>query len=199
MRSSPKEIRRRVLQRSLLRRGCAGGPIRGGSGLSSNGGEVRSADLVRVQHVAEVPSRRQQERNGRDALHRHFSEDAIRQSYQLARIEQQDDLATHDRPALVVHVQKCSAHRFAGKRAELGCANAVVGPEQAAGEMGLEQQRLLAVLGQESCPSIVLPFHMEGGSEDVEQACAASRLDRKSTRLNSSHLVISYAVFCLKK
>src|SRR5256885_4907354 len=24
-------------------------------------------------------------------------------------------------------------------------------------------------------------------------------LDRKSTRLNSSHLVISYAVFCLKK
>src|SRR5256885_15516616 len=28
---------------------------------------------------------------------------------------------------------------------------------------------------------------------------AASSQDRKSTRLNSSHLVISYAVFCLKK
>src|SRR5256885_13205443 len=28
---------------------------------------------------------------------------------------------------------------------------------------------------------------------------ARRRLDRKSTRLNSSHLVISYAVFCLKK
>src|SRR2546426_8177513 len=28
---------------------------------------------------------------------------------------------------------------------------------------------------------------------------AARRADRKSTRLNSSHLVISYAVFCLKK
>src|SRR2546426_7839308 len=27
----------------------------------------------------------------------------------------------------------------------------------------------------------------------------ASPTDRKSTRLNSSHLVISYAVFCLKK
>src|SRR2546426_5976533 len=26
-----------------------------------------------------------------------------------------------------------------------------------------------------------------------------STIDRKSTRLNSSHLVISYAVFCLKK
>src|SRR5256885_7422641 len=30
-------------------------------------------------------------------------------------------------------------------------------------------------------------------------AAWASRTDRKSTRLNSSHLVISYAVFCLKK
>src|SRR5205807_5388656 len=33
-------------------------------------------------------------------------------------------------------------------------------------------------------------------------ACApetAAKSDRKSTRLNSSHLVISYAVFCLKK
>src|SRR5256885_11839746 len=28
---------------------------------------------------------------------------------------------------------------------------------------------------------------------------STSRGDRKSTRLNSSHLVISYAVFCLKK
>src|SRR5260221_3902137 len=27
----------------------------------------------------------------------------------------------------------------------------------------------------------------------------AERIDRKSTRLNSSHTVISYAVFCLKK
>src|SRR5256885_4936756 len=27
----------------------------------------------------------------------------------------------------------------------------------------------------------------------------SNRADRKSTRLNSSHLVISYAVFCLKK
>src|SRR2546426_7637733 len=30
-------------------------------------------------------------------------------------------------------------------------------------------------------------------------ALAFARVDRKSTRLNSSHLVISYAVFCLKK
>src|SRR5437588_9186040 len=29
--------------------------------------------------------------------------------------------------------------------------------------------------------------------------CAVCKGDRKSTRLNSSHTVISYAVFCLKK
>src|SRR5699024_11921719 len=29
--------------------------------------------------------------------------------------------------------------------------------------------------------------------------CAVAQKDRKSTRLNSSHVSISYAVFCLKK
>src|SRR5256885_7123114 len=33
----------------------------------------------------------------------------------------------------------------------------------------------------------------------ISIAGASLPLDRKSTRLNSSHLVISYAVFCLKK
>src|SRR2546426_11145773 len=35
-------------------------------------------------------------------------------------------------------------------------------------------------------------------SHGIEAATAVT-VDRKSTRLNSSHLVISYAVFCLKK
>src|SRR5208337_5088042 len=33
----------------------------------------------------------------------------------------------------------------------------------------------------------------------ARRPCAAPRRDRKSTRLNSSHRCISYAVFCLKK
>src|SRR5256885_9899388 len=37
-----------------------------------------------------------------------------------------------------------------------------------------------------------------GGEAHVLPGCAEIG-DRKSTRLNSSHLVISYAVFCLKK
>src|SRR5436309_3993945 len=35
--------------------------------------------------------------------------------------------------------------------------------------------------------------------QDVEEDAVPERLDRKSTRLNSSHVKISYAVFCLKK
>src|SRR2546430_12719141 len=39
----------------------------------------------------------------------------------------------------------------------------------------------------------------EGGPLEIRQMNGAIRLDRKSTRLNSSHSQISYAVFCLKK
>src|SRR2546426_9201777 len=35
--------------------------------------------------------------------------------------------------------------------------------------------------------------------EDRVRQAVSDYQDRKSTRLNSSHLVISYAVFCLKK
>src|SRR2546426_12717368 len=38
-----------------------------------------------------------------------------------------------------------------------------------------------------------------GGGGRPRRGHARLRGDRKSTRLNSSHLVISYAVFCLKK
>src|SRR5256885_5269687 len=39
----------------------------------------------------------------------------------------------------------------------------------------------------------------QGGGRVEGQRHRRQRVDRKSTRLNSSHLVISYAVFCLKK
>src|SRR5256885_10378748 len=45
---------------------------------------------------------------------------------------------------------------------------------------------------------------LESGHHSLDRASGGPRplvpaRDRKSTRLNSSHLVISYAVFCLKK
>src|SRR5256884_6618054 len=49
-------------------------------------------------------------------------------------------------------------------------------------------------------PSLVAtcsPFHQQVEASDGEQGLWAT--DRKSTRLNSSHGYISYAVFCLKK
>src|SRR5439155_25257304 len=33
----------------------------------------------------------------------------------------------------------------------------------------------------------------------LDESLSLSQVDRKSTRLNSSHVAISYAVFCLKK
>src|SRR2546426_6813428 len=49
-----------------------------------------------------------------------------------------------------------------------------------------------------------LPISDSSGRASLPGRCAGSdrppcSRDRKSTRLNSSHLVISYAVFCLKK
>src|SRR2546426_12682157 len=44
------------------------------------------------------------------------------------------------------------------------------------------------------CHSQTLHFRTASRASGVEAV-----RDRKSTRLNSSHLVISYAVFCLKK
>src|SRR2546426_5816039 len=38
-----------------------------------------------------------------------------------------------------------------------------------------------------------------GVGDQASSAMPSTAGDRKSTRLNSSHLVISYAVFCLKK
>src|SRR5256885_11898016 len=43
-------------------------------------------------------------------------------------------------------------------------------------------------------------WRVRQGQRNLLKACVGTDdADRKSTRLNSSHLVISYAVFCLKK
>src|SRR5690606_40715415 len=46
---------------------------------------------------------------------------------------------------------------------------------------------------------LVLRRLHEGEKVGLEYAALRTRADRKSTRLNSSHVKISYAVFCLKK
>src|SRR5256885_11702996 len=54
-----------------------------------------------------------------------------------------------------------------------------------------------------NCRQIVIARHVVQKNRSCLAAALEAhvefRRDRKSTRLNSSHLVISYAVFCLKK
>src|SRR2546430_6579301 len=45
----------------------------------------------------------------------------------------------------------------------------------------------------------VLVIRVEQGGPSVHRGLEHEAVDRKSTRLNSSHSQISYAVFCLKK
>src|SRR5205807_9105511 len=48
-------------------------------------------------------------------------------------------------------------------------------------------------------PRCARPDVWRGSSTGTPRSTTRTHSDRKSTRLNSSHLVISYAVFCLKK
>src|SRR5690625_5543608 len=76
------------------------------------------------------------------------------------------------------------------------------------------QRTIAADLSPRVATVIPVPYdgHLEGGdridyaalAEETraayqEAAAAAAEGDRKSTRLNSSHVAISYAVLCLKK
>src|SRR5207249_5407090 len=51
----------------------------------------------------------------------------------------------------------------------------------------------------EGCCLDFVPPVDESFTTDFERAAVYGYADRKSTRLNSSHVSISYAVFCLKK
>src|SRR5256885_11902737 len=59
-------------------------------------------------------------------------------------------------------------------------------------------QDVALVLERVTRREMQLPRHDPHDHAGVSER-ATSSIDRKSTRLNSSHLVISYAVFCLKK
>src|SRR5256885_10388929 len=53
--------------------------------------------------------------------------------------------------------------------------------------------------GDDADHSVERDESAEDGDAADEVLGGVDGIDRKSTRLNSSHLVISYAVFCLKK
>src|SRR2546426_9931978 len=67
-------------------------------------------------------------------------------------------------------------------------------PAQAIGQ-GFELERA----GQYDQAAAIYFATLRAEPTNLSALLGLERVDRKSTRLNSSHLVISYAVFCLKK
>src|SRR5690606_39491496 len=67
------------------------------------------------------------------------------------------------------------------------------------GPIGCELAQSFARLGSEVTQIEMLPRLLVREDDDAADAVRAALEDRKSTRLNSSHVKISYAVFCLKK
>src|SRR5690348_18121511 len=69
-----------------------------------------------------------------------------------------------------------------------------------AGEPAQTAPRAVATLRDVSEAYLSVGFHVPAARHpDLAALDVAAILDRKSTRLNSSHPSISYAVFCLKK
>src|SRR5205814_6905098 len=83
--------------------------------------------------------------------------------------------------------------RFVSARHEQVAAHAADGYARASGKVGV----LLTHLG----PGLTNAATgvANAALDSVPMVVIAGDVDRKSTRLNSSHLGISYAVFCLKK
>src|SRR3712207_8497856 len=70
----------------------------------------------------------------------------------------------------------------------------VAGDDPGAVDVQARQRAGVGAGGQQDVLALeALAVHLDGGRRDQPA------LDRKSTRLNSSHANISYAVFCLKK
>src|SRR3712207_7729121 len=64
---------------------------------------------------------------------------------------------------------------------------------------GLEDRHRLGPPDPLLCPAALSTREGPAHGRAVDEPARRARRDRKSTRLNSSHANISYAVFCLKK
>src|SRR5215510_16398855 len=73
----------------------------------------------------------------------------------------------------------------------VGSTCAALLPPPAGGDAARSAERAAAIAERTAAPRAAGP--------KPELLIGAGREDRKSTRLNSSHVAISYAVFCLKK
>src|SRR5260221_4676069 len=92
------------------------------------------------------------------------------------------------------------AETVSGVQVNRFCASGLEATNMAAAQVMAGQSQAVIGGGVESMSRV--PMGSDGGAWPVDPAVAIPLYflpDRKSTRLNSSHTVISYAVFCLKK
>src|SRR5258707_6963705 len=89
-------------------------------------------------------------------------------------------------------VERLSTHERLSARAASLKARSRQRPERALRAQSEREQRTVGSRGR-----VELDRHRKTSVGESDRALLA--LDRKSTRLNSSHANISYAVFCLKK
>src|SRR5207302_10993791 len=85
--------------------------------------------------------------------------------------------------------------RIGGKPAQVGRLQLLVESVDVHLEARGELRPVRPVLRRPALP----PFRARGPGGRCGKLHRAAGIDRKSTRLNSSHVKISYAVFCLKK
>src|SRR5687768_9087546 len=132
-----------------------------------------------------------------------------------------EELAVEREPALGRVAGVAKAPAVAGRQVEDAAAEEKLAPVVAAIELAREREHLAAAgahgdsgvaagaaqLLEPDVPPLVRVVDVEEAAAPVvrwegegeQAALVADATDRKSTRLNSSHGYISYAVFCLKK
>src|SRR5256885_11128331 len=102
-------------------------------------------------------------------------------------------MTEHDARELSVAAVGLGATDFYHKPLDAGVLSIVVRRALRIRELEEENWRLRERTGAMALEGVI------GVSDTMRGVCRAIEKDRKSTRLNSSHLVISYAVFCLTK
>src|SRR5438045_6261989 len=75
----------------------------------------------------------------------------------------------------------------------------ISGPDGGTWTADLKSSPPTCVAGAGAAPECTIEVSDDDFRGMLDGGMAAAMQDRKSTRLNSSHLGISYAVFCLKK
>src|SRR5947208_4431043 len=106
---------------------------------------------------------------------------------------------------LIYHImdeemRRCAKSYLRGKLLDIGCGTKpykrILSPHVTE-HVGLDQPKPFNAAAEVDL--IGTAYNIPAKDASFDSAISTAALDRKSTRLNSSHQIISYAVFCLKK